>query len=115
MAKILVMVNTGKDNINTEIVAFNFSIKAATVAKATVEMLFLGRGVEAVNKNQQSSPQFKEQVDAALAAHIPLKACKVNLAIEGLTEAGIFPGIEPVLGAVETDARIEDGYTVITF
>jgi len=115
MAKILVMVNTGKDNINTEMVAFNFSIKAATVAKAQVEMLFLGRGVEAVNKDQQNSPQFKEQVDAALAAGIPLRACRVSLAMEGLTEANLFPGVQPVLGAVETSSKIDEGYAVITF
>ncbi len=115
MAKILVMVNTGKDNINTEMVAFNFSVKAATVAKATVEMLFIGRGVEAVNKRQQNSPQFEEQVKAALAAGVALTACKVSLAMEGLTEADIFDGVKPVLGAVETNEKIEQGYSVVTF
>ena len=46
---------------------------------------------------------------------IPLKICKVSMAGEGLTENEIFPDIDMVLGGVETNDRIEDGYTVITF
>lgn len=115
MAKILVMLITGKENINTEMVAFSFAFNAAKNAKANVELLFLGRGVQAANKNQKSSPQFLEQINMLKSEGIPVKICKVSMAGEGLNENDIFPGIEMVLGGVETNERIEDGYTVITF
>ncbi len=115
MAKILVMLITGKDNINSEMVAFNFAVNLVKNAKATVEFLFLGRGVQAANSQQRSSPQFQQQLDALIAAGIPLKICKVSMAGEILAAEDIFPGIEMVLGGVETSARIEDGYAVITF
>ena len=46
MSKILVMLITGKENINTEMVAFSFAFNAVKNAKANVEFLFLGRGVQ---------------------------------------------------------------------
>ena len=64
MAKILVMLITGKENINNEMVAFNFAVNAVRNAKATVEFMFLGRGAQAANKRQKSSPQFMEQVES---------------------------------------------------
>ena len=115
MAKILVMLITGKENINTEMVAFSFAYNAVKNAKAEVEFLFLGRGVQASNKNQKSSSQFLEQINILKSEKIPLKICKVSMASEGLTEADIFPDIDMVLGGAETNERIEDGYTVITF
>ncbi len=115
MAKMLVILLTGKDNINQEMVSFNFAINAVRNARATVEFMFLGRGVQAANRNQKSSPQFLEQIEELKKAGIPVKICKVSMAGEGLTENDIFPGIEMVLGGVETNARIEDGYSVITF
>jgi hypothetical protein len=115
MAKILVMLITGKDNINTEMVAFSFAFNAVKNAKADVEFLFLGRGVQAANKHQKSSPQFLDQINMLRNEGIPLKICKVSMAGEGLTEDEIFPDIDMVLGGVETNDRIEDGYTVITF
>ena len=115
MSKILVMLITGKDNINTEMVAFSFTFNAVKNAKANVEFLFLGRGVQAANKHQKSSPQFEDQINMLRNEGIPLKICKISMSGEGLTEDDIFPGIDLVLGGVETDKRIEDGYTVITF
>jgi len=115
MSKILVMLITGKDNINTEMVAFSFAFNAVKNAKAKVELLFLGRGVQAANKNQKSSPQFLEQINMLMAEGIPLRICKVSMAGEGLTENDIFPKLESVYGGVEVDARIQDGYSVITF
>lgn len=73
MAKILVMLTTGKENINTEMVAFSFAFNAVKNAKSTVEFLFLGRGVQAAIKNQKSSPQFLEQVNMLRAEAYLLK------------------------------------------
>ena len=115
MSKILVMLITGKDNINTEMVAFSFAFNAVKNAKANVEFLFLGRGVQAANKNQKSSPQFLDQINMLKNEGIPLKICKVSMAGEGLTENDIFSGLESVYGGVEVDSRIQDGYSVITF
>ena len=115
MAKILVMLITGKDNVNTEMVSFSFAYNAVKNAGAEVEFLFLGRGVQAANKNQKSSPQFLEQINMLRSENIPLKICKVSMAGEGLTENDIFPNLESVLGGVEVNDRIEDGYSVVTF
>jgi tRNA 2-thiouridine synthesizing protein D len=115
MSKMLVMLLTGKDNINAEMVSFSFAFNAVKNANATVEFLFLGRGVQAANKNQKSSPQFLEQIDMLKKEGIPLKICKVSMAGEGLTEKDIFPGIEMVFGGVETNTRVEEGYSVLTF
>ena len=115
MAKILVLLITGKDNINTEMVSFNFAANAVKNAKADVEFLFLGRGVQAADNKQKSSPQFEEQVDELLKLGIKVKICKVSMAGEGMTEADIFPGIEMVLGGVEVNSKVENGYSVITF
>ncbi len=115
MAKILVMLITGKENIHTEMVSFNFAVNAVKNAKATVEFLLLGRGVQAADKRQKNSTQFEEQIKAIEEAGIPVKICKVSMAGEGLTDKDIFPGIEMVLGGVETNERIEEGYSVMTF
>lgn len=109
------MLLTGKENIQAEMVAFNFSFNAVKNAGSKVEFLFLGRGVQAANKIQKSSPQFEEQVNMLRREGIPMKICQVSMAVEGLTNDDIFPGLEMVYGAVETDARIQEGYTVITF
>lgn len=115
MAKILVILLTGKENISREMVAFNFAINAVRNARATVEFMFLGRGVQAANRKQKNSSQFLEQIEEMKKAGIPVKICRVSMEGEGLTEDDIFPGIEMVLGGVETNARIEEGYSVITF
>ena len=115
MAKILVILITGKENINTEMVAFNFAANAVKNAKSTIEFMFLGRGVQAANKRQKSSPQFMDLVETLKKLSIPVKICKVSLEGEGLSGDDIFPGLETVYGAVEADARIQDGYSVITF
>ena len=115
MAKILVMLITGKENIQTEMVSFNFAVNAVKNAKATVEFLFLGRGVQAAEKRQKNSPQFEEQLKTLENTGIPVKICKVSMAGEGLTDKDIFSGIQMVLGGVETNNKIEEGYTVITF
>jgi hypothetical protein len=115
MAKILVMLITGKENINTEMVAFNFAINAVKNAGATVEFMFLGRGTQAANKGQKNSPQFMEQIEGLRKLSIPVKICQVSMTGEGLSQDEIFPGLELVYGAVETNARIQDGYSVITF
>ncbi len=115
VSKILVMLITGKDNINTEMVAFSFAFNAVKNAGSSVEFLFLGRGVQAANKKQKSSPQFEEQINMLRKEGILLKICQVSMGGEGLTENDIFPGLEMVLGGVETDRRISEGYSVITF
>ncbi len=115
MTKILVMLLTGKENINAEMVSFNFAINAIKNAKGTVEFILLGSGVKAANRNQKSSPQFLEQIEKIMKARIPIKICKVSMASEGLTDNDIFPDIEMVLGGVEVSARIEEGYSVLTF
>ena len=115
MAKILVMLVMGKENINAEMVAFSFAFNTVKNTKSNVEFLFLGRGVQAANKNQKSSPQFLEQINLLRSEAIPLKICKVSMSGEGLTENDIFSGLEPVYGGVEIDSRIQDGYSVITF
>ena len=115
MTKILVMLTTGKENINTEMVAFNFAVNAVKNAKSTVEFLFLGRGVQAVNKKQKRAPQFREQIDNLRKASIPVKVCKVSLQGEGLSDEDIFENLDSVFGAVEVDNRIKEGYSVITF
>jgi hypothetical protein len=53
MAKILVMLITGKDNINTEMVSFNFAVNAVKNAKADVEFLFLGRVSKLLTKGRK--------------------------------------------------------------
>ncbi|WP_010901010.1 DsrE family protein [Thermoplasma acidophilum] len=115
MAKMLVMVITGKENINTEMVAFNFAINSVQNAKAQVELLFLGRGVEALFKNQNNSDTFLAQVQKARSLGIRLTVCSVSMKSLGVTDEMIFEGIEKVMGGVETAARIDDGYQVITF
>ncbi|MGC8701279.1 MAG: DsrE family protein, partial [Thermoplasmata archaeon] len=115
MAKILVMLTTGKENIHTEMVSFNFAINAVKNANATVEFLLLGRGVQAADIRQKNSPQFEEQLKTLEDTGIPVKICKVSMAGEGLTAKDIFSGIEMVFGGVETNDKIEEGYTVITF
>ena len=82
---------------------------------AKVEFLFLGRGVQAANKNQKTSAQVEEQIDLLNKSGIPLKICQVSMAAEGLTGDDIFPGISMVFGAVETNAKIDEGYAPITF
>lgn len=111
----LVMVITGKENINTEMVAFNFAINSVQNAKATVEMLFLGRGVEALFKNQNNSDSFFAQVQKARSLNIKLTVCSVSMKSLGVTDDMIFEGIDKVMGGVETAARIDEGYQVITF
>ncbi|MGC8565034.1 MAG: DsrE family protein [Thermoplasmata archaeon] len=115
MAKILVMVLTGKFNIQAIMVAFNFSINAVKNAHAEIEILFLGQGVQAVNKKQANSEQFKEQILRAKEIGIPVKACSVSVKNEGLLENDIFPEVELVLGGVETNRKIEEGYSIISF
>lgn len=115
MAKILVIVYTGKGNIQAEMVAFNFSLNTVKNAHAELEMLFMGQGVQALNKKQANSQQFKEQIEKARELGIAIKACSVSMKNEGLDENDIFPGIEQVLGGVETNKKIEEGYSVITF
>ena len=115
MSKMLIMLLTRKDNINTEMVSFSFTFDAVRHARATVEFLFLGRGVRAANENQKGSPQFPEQIDLLKKEGIPVKIWKASMAGERLSEKDIFPGIEMVLGGVETKARIEDGYSILAF
>jgi hypothetical protein len=115
MAKILVMLITGKENINTQMVSFNFAVNLVRNANATVEFLFLGRGVEAADKRHKNSPQFQEQIESLKNSGIPVKICKVSMAAEGMSQNDIFPDIEMVLGGVETNNRIGEGYSVITF
>ncbi|BAB59784.1 hypothetical protein [Thermoplasma volcanium GSS1] len=115
MAKMLVMVITGKENINTEMVAFNFAINSVQNAKATVEMLFLGRGVEAILKNQNNSDTFLAQINKARSLGIRLTVCSVSMKSLGIEDSMIFENIEKVMGGVETNAKIEEGYSVITF
>ncbi len=109
------MVLTGKSNIQKEMVAFNFAINAVKNAHAQVEILFLGQGVQAINKNQANSQQFIDQIENAIKTGIPVKACSVSLKNEGLSESDIFPDVSLVLGGVEVNQKIEEGYTVITF
>ncbi|MGC8608605.1 MAG: DsrE family protein [Thermoplasmata archaeon] len=115
MAKMLVMVITGKENINTEMVAFSFAINSVQNAHAKVEMLFLGRGVEAVFQNQNNSNTFEEQIKKAKSLGIDTKVCLVSMKSLGVSDDMIFPGIEKVMGGVETNAKIDEGYQVITF
>ncbi len=115
MAKMLVMVITGKENINTEMVAFSFAINSVQNAGATVEMLFLGRGVEAVLQNQNNSAAFEDQVKKAKSLGIETKICLVSMKSLGISDEMIFPGIEKVMGGVETNKKIDEGYQVITF
>jgi hypothetical protein len=115
MAKIPVMLITGKENINTEMVAFNFAINAVKNARAKVEFMFPGTGAQAANKRQKGSPQFMEQIEGMKKLSIPVKIREVSVAGEELAKDDTFPGLELVYGAVEADARIQDGYSVITF
>jgi hypothetical protein len=78
MAKILVVVITGKENINTEMVAFNFAVNTARNAGATVEMLFLGRGIQALNSRQRNSAEFGRQMEEGRSAGVTLKGCSVS-------------------------------------
>ncbi|MCL4347050.1 MAG: DsrE family protein [Candidatus Thermoplasmatota archaeon] len=115
MAKILVVLITGKENINTEMVAFNFAVNTARNAGATVEMLFLGRGIQALNSRQRNSAEFGRQIEEAKSAGVTLKGCSVSAKAEGLGESDIFPGVELVMGGVEVNRRIDEGYSVLTF
>lgn len=115
MSKMLVLLIGGKENINAEMVAFNFAINASSRAKAEIEFMLLGRGVQAANRKQKTSPQFKEQIDNMKKLSIPVKICKVSMEGEGLTDDDIFPGLELVFGGVEVNNKIDQGFTVITF
>jgi hypothetical protein len=115
LAKILVLLLTGKENIHAEMVAFNFAINAVKNAHSTLEFLFLGRGVQALNSRQKNSPQFLEQIEGLRRAGCTVKACKVSLESEGLDESSIFGNIDLVLGGVEVNSKIEEGFSVISF
>ncbi|MHB8361973.1 MAG: DsrE family protein [Thermoplasmataceae archaeon] len=115
MSKMLIMLLTGKDNINTEMVSFSFAFNAVRHARATVEFLFLGRGVRAANENQKGSPRFFEQIVLLEKKGIPVKIWKASMAGERLSEKDIFPRIEMVPGGVEIKTKIEDGYSILTF
>lgn len=115
MAKILVLLLTGKENIHAEMVAFNFAVNAVKNAHSTLEFLFLGRGVQALNSRQKNSPQFLDQIEGLRKTGCMVKACSVSLESEGLDASGIFGNVELVLGGVEVNSKIEEGFTVISF
>jgi tRNA 2-thiouridine synthesizing protein D len=115
MSRLLVIVLTGKENLHAEMVAFNFAINSARNAGAEVEMLFLGRGVQALNARQKNSHEFQAQLEAARKMNIALKGCSVSAEAEGLRKEDIFEGIEMVMGGVEVSRRIEEGFVPLTF
>ncbi|MCL5680757.1 MAG: DsrE family protein [Candidatus Thermoplasmatota archaeon] len=92
-----------------------FCGKCSKKCKSRRRVPLPGKGVQAADKGQKSSPQFAEQVDELLKSGVKVKICKVSMAGEGMTEADIFPGIEMVLGGVEVNSKIENGYSIITF
>lgn len=115
MSKILVIVTTGKENINAEMVAFNFALNTKKNAGAEVEMLFLGRGIQALNAKQRNSDQFAAQVENVLKAGIKVKGCSVSAEAEGIEKSALFPGVDAVMGGIEVNRKIEEGYVPLTF
>ncbi|MGC8584945.1 MAG: DsrE family protein [Thermoplasmata archaeon] len=114
MTKILTVIITGKENINRVNVAFNFSIVARKNGNE-VEMLFIGPGVQIVNKKHAFSQMFYSSIKNGMDLGIRVKACINSINNEGLTKEDIFEGVEFVGGAVETSERIKEGYIPVTF
>ncbi len=114
MAKILTIVITGKENINRVNVAFNFSINAKK-NNNDVEILFIGPGVQIVNKKHAFAQTFINNIKNLQELGIKIKACINSINNEGLSKDDIFEGVEFVGGAIEAAERISEGYIPVTF
>ncbi|MCL4314670.1 MAG: hypothetical protein M1454_02960 [Candidatus Thermoplasmatota archaeon] len=44
-----------------------------------------------------------------------MKICEIGMAGEVPTENDLFPGMEKIPGGVESNARIEDGHSILSF
>ncbi|MGC8620286.1 MAG: hypothetical protein ACP5LA_07325, partial [Thermoplasmata archaeon] len=81
---------------------------------AQMKMLFWVRGYSATNKKQANSSPFKEQIGNAIKVGIHVKACSISLKNEDPTKYDIFMDLEPVLGEIKTNLKIDEGHSVIT-
>jgi len=73
-----------------------------------VELPFLGPGVEIPRANQESPPQFAQQLDRLREAGVHLSICEMSLESLGLTRDQMLEA-EPVKGGVEVSRRIQGG------
>ncbi len=115
MAKIFVILTKGKDDLNMVNVAANFSYNAVKNAGATVNFMFLGRGVENLLKDSNGIKPIIDLVDKMKSENIDVTYCKVSTKGLGLNEDQMLGGIEPVMGGVQTAKKIDEGFSVITF
>jgi len=115
MAKIFVVITKGKDDLNMVNVASNFAYSAVKNANATVSFMFLGRGVDNLLKDSNGVQQIINLINNMKSENIDVSYCKVSLAGIGLKPDEIIDGVEPVMGAIQTAKKIDEGYSVITF
>jgi tRNA 2-thiouridine synthesizing protein D len=115
MAKMFVVLTKGKDDLNMVNVAANFAYSSVKNANAKVHFMFLGRGVENLLKDSNGAKPIVDLIDQMKSAGIEVSYCKVSTKGLGLSEDQMLPGVEPVMGGVQTAKEIDNGFTVITF
>ena len=115
MAKMLVILTKGKDDLNMANVAANFSYNSVKNAGATVNFMFLGRGVENLLKDSNGIKPIVDLVNNMKSVGIGITYCKVSAKGLGLSEEQMLEGIPPVMGGVQTAKMIDEGFSVITF
>jgi tRNA 2-thiouridine synthesizing protein D len=115
MAKLFVILTKGKDDLNMVNVAANFAYSAVKNAGATVNFMFLGRGVENLLKDSNGIKPIVDLVDKMKSAGIEVTYCKVSAKGIGLPENLLMDGIEPVMGGIQTAKEVDAGFSVITF
>lgn len=115
MAKIFVILTKGKDDLNMVNIAANFAYSAVKNAGATVNFMFLGRGVENLLKDSNGIKPIIDLVDKMKSEKIEITYCKVSTKGLGLSEEQMLEGIEPVMGGIQAAKEIDAGFSVITF
>lgn len=110
----LVVLTTGKEAFVRANAVLQMTTMVARTGGGSVELLFLGPGVECLRSNQKNSPQFGEQLRLLSEAGVRVCVCEVSLESLGLTDDQRFAA-EPVKGGVEVATRIAEGWAVLTF
>ncbi len=115
MSKMFVIITKGKDDLNMVNVAINFAVSSVKNAGATVSFMFLGRGVENLLKNSNGIKPIADGIDNMKNAGIDVSYCTVSVKGIGLSESDLIDGVEPVMGGIQTNKKVDNGYSVITF
>jgi hypothetical protein len=115
MAKMFVILTKGKDDLNMVNVAANFSYNSVKNGEATVNFMFLGRGVENLLKDSNGIKPIVDLVNLMKSVGIEVTYCKVSAKGLGLNEGQMLEGVDPVMGGVHAVKKIDEGFSVITF